>query len=200
MAEPHVAGTSQQANNLNVIHLGPFLPGKKHSDHERWIHIYPIYLNKNKTVAEGRRVSKKIAVEDPIAREIVIALQEKGFNLFVESYKVHPREVDKENMLMRSRVRAQFRNDDGKPVNSEYPTKRALFRMLCESIGALDYRQDPETFRQHKRQLQAQVAPQVLQQQRYLERLEKSQTQGPGNTTTQSNTTNNKKKGKRGRK
>jgi len=200
MADPQVAGTSQQANNPSVIHLGPFMPTKKHSDHERWVHIYPIYLNKNKTVAEGRRVPKEIAVEDPIAREIVIALQEKGYDLFVEGYKVHPREVDKENVLMRSRVRVQFRNDDGKPVNPQYPTKRALFRMLCESIGALDYRQDTETFKQHQRALQAQVAPQVLQQQRFLERLEKSQTQGPGTTATQSNTTNNKKKGKRGRK
>lgn len=59
---------------------------------------------------------------DPIAREIVMALQEKGFDLFVEGYKVHPREVDKENALMRSRVRVHFKNDDGKPINPQYPT------------------------------------------------------------------------------
>ena len=74
--------------------------------------------------------------------------------------------------------------------------------MICEFIGGLDYRQDPETFKQHKRALQAQVAPQVLQQQKFLERLEKSQAQGPGTsaTTSKATTTNNKKKAKKGRK
>ncbi|XP_003740095.1 signal recognition particle 19 kDa protein [Galendromus occidentalis] len=191
----------QQGNPVNVIQVGPFNPQRKHSEHERWIHVFPIYLNKNKTVAEGRRVPKEVAVEDPITREIVIALQQKGFDLFVEGYKVHPREVDKENVLMRSRVRVHFKDDNGKPINSEFPNKRKLFKMICEFISGLDYRQDPETFKQHKRALQAQVAPQVLQQQKFLERLEKSQVQGPGTSAASTKTTNaNKKKGKKGRK
>ncbi|XP_003742609.1 signal recognition particle 19 kDa protein [Galendromus occidentalis] len=191
----------QQGNPMNVIQVGPYNPQRKHSEHERWIHVFPIYLNKNKTVAEGRRVPKEVAVEDPITREIVIALQQKGFDLFVEGYKVHPREVDKENVLMRSRVRVHFRDDNGKPIHPEFPNKRKLFRMICESIGGMDYRQDPETFKQHQRALQAQVAPQVLQQQKFLERLEKSQAQGSGTSATSTKTpNNNKKKGKKGRK
>ena len=73
--------------------------------------------------------------------------------------------------------------------------------MICQFISELDYRQDPETFKQHKRALQAQVAPQVLQQQKFLERLEKSQVQGPGTSAAASKATNNnKKKKKKGRK
>lgn len=35
MADPQVASTSPQGNHPNVIRLGPFMPTKKHSDHER---------------------------------------------------------------------------------------------------------------------------------------------------------------------
>ena len=43
-----------QANVQNrPIPIGPFNPEKRHSEIERWICIYPAYLNSKKTRQEG---------------------------------------------------------------------------------------------------------------------------------------------------
>jgi SRP19 protein len=39
-------------------------------DHKQWMCIYPAYLDKTKTVAEGRRVPKQMCVNDPSPRAI----------------------------------------------------------------------------------------------------------------------------------
>ena len=47
----------QQVNRPNP--LGPFHPTRKFSEPERWICIYPAYLNSNKTRQEGRLLPKE---------------------------------------------------------------------------------------------------------------------------------------------
>lgn len=39
-------------------------------DISRWIVIYPVYINSRKTVAEGRRITKPQAVDNPTCQEI----------------------------------------------------------------------------------------------------------------------------------
>ena len=45
----------------------------------KWQVIYPCYLNTEKTIDKGRRVSKKYALIDPRAEEIITVLTEAGY-------------------------------------------------------------------------------------------------------------------------
>ena len=38
--------------------IGPFNPNKSHDDIERWVCIYPAYINSKKTLSEGRIIAK----------------------------------------------------------------------------------------------------------------------------------------------
>lgn len=86
----------------------------------RWICIYPAYLNNKKTLAEGRIVPKKYAVENPTHHEILEVVKASGFNAEVED-KQYPRECSKE-WLFHGRIRVQLKNDDGTPVNEMFPS------------------------------------------------------------------------------
>ena len=54
--------------------------------------IYPVYFDKNRSRAEGRRVGKKLAVENPLARDIVDAVQVLGLETLFEPDKQHPKD------------------------------------------------------------------------------------------------------------
>ena len=57
-----------------------------------WTCLYPIYFDANKSRAEGRRVSKKLAVENPLAREICDAIFRLGLQMVLEAEKTHPKD------------------------------------------------------------------------------------------------------------
>lgn len=54
--------------------------------------LYPIYFDANRSRQEGRRVSKKLAVENPLAREIVSACSLLGLETLFEPTKIHPKD------------------------------------------------------------------------------------------------------------
>merc|ERR1711976_1085084 len=109
-------GTSGPVNNMASASAAPpighFTPDRKHTDKERWICIYPCYINSKKTVAEGRRIPQQKAVDNPTAAEMRDVLAGAGFVIGVEN-KVHPREVECRDTRLRGRIRLHFRNDDG---------------------------------------------------------------------------------------
>ncbi|XP_076240409.1 signal recognition particle 19 [Calliopsis andreniformis] len=114
-------------------------PSKKHSDRERWICIYPVYLNSKRTLAGGRKLAKEKCVENPTHQEIRDVLVAAGFNVGVEN-KLHPRERSKE-LLYRGRIRVQLKNDDGTPIKSEFPTRDSLLEYIGTTIPKLKSRQ-----------------------------------------------------------
>nr|CAD7393194.1 unnamed protein product [Timema cristinae] len=87
----------------------------------RWICIYPAYINSKKTLAEGRRISKEKAVENPTHQEIRDVLSAAGLKIGVEN-KLYSRERSKE-MLYRGRIRVQIKNDDETLINPLFPTR-----------------------------------------------------------------------------
>ncbi|CAG9559697.1 unnamed protein product [Danaus chrysippus] len=115
-------------------------PDKKHTDLQRWICIYPAYLNSKKTLAEGRKLPRDICVENPTHQEIRDVLFTTGLRIGVEN-KLYPRERSKE-MLYRGRIRVELKNDDGTPIKEEYPTREAVMRHIVESIPKLKTRQN----------------------------------------------------------
>ncbi|XP_067145285.1 signal recognition particle 19 kDa protein [Centruroides vittatus] len=112
---------------------------KKHSDRERWVCLYPAYINSKKTVAEGRRIPKNKCVENPTYHEIRDVLDAAGFKVGVEN-KMYPRELNHDNIIYRGRIRVQLKNDDGTPVNSNYPTRTSLMYYVSEMIPKLKTR------------------------------------------------------------
>lgn len=83
---------------------------KERSKH--WQCVYPVYFDKSRTREEGRRVSKELAVENPLAREIAQAIAELGVNVVFEPMKTHPKDWANPG---RCRVLVK---EDGKAVSS----------------------------------------------------------------------------------
>ncbi|KAM6391624.1 signal recognition particle 19 kDa protein isoform 2-T2 [Rhynochetos jubatus] len=54
------------------------------TEKERFICIYPAYLNNKKTIAEGRRIPIDKAVENPTSTEIQDVCAAVGFNVLLE--------------------------------------------------------------------------------------------------------------------
>ncbi|EER37929.1 signal recognition particle protein [Histoplasma capsulatum H143] len=55
--------------------------------------LYPIYFDKTRSRAEGRKVNKKLAVENPLARDILDAVQVLGLRVgILEPEKLHPKD------------------------------------------------------------------------------------------------------------
>ena len=82
------------------------------ADQDRFICIYPAYLNNKKTIAEGRRIPINKAVENPMATEIQDVCLAVGLNAFLEKNKMYSREWNRD-VQYRGRVRVQLKQDDG---------------------------------------------------------------------------------------
>lgn len=123
--------------------LRPWNSGLEHSDRERWICIYPAYINRKKTRQEGRRIPKQVCVENPSFQEIRDVLQVLNLNVLVEN-KQYSREKSKE-LAFRGRIRVQLKNNDGSPVLKEYPTRDSLLYYLGKTIPQLKTRQGKAT-------------------------------------------------------
>ncbi|XP_054281106.1 signal recognition particle 19 kDa protein-like [Macrosteles quadrilineatus] len=111
---------------------------KKHSDRERWICIYPAYINSKKTLAEGRKIPREKAVDNPTHQEIKDVLLAAGLKIGVEN-KIYSRERSKE-MLYRGRIRVQLKNEDGTPVNEDFKTRDSVMLYLGSMIPKLKSR------------------------------------------------------------
>ncbi len=60
--------------------------------HKRYQCLYPLYFDANRTRSQGRRVGRELAVPNPLAREIVEAVQLLGLDTVFEPGKVHPKD------------------------------------------------------------------------------------------------------------
>ncbi|VUZ40139.1 unnamed protein product [Hymenolepis diminuta] len=117
----------------------PFSPNMLHSEKERWICIYPVYINSRVTRAKGRKVSVEQGVDNPKHTEICMILQNLGLNHIAEN-KVYSRERDPAETQNRWRVKVQLKNDDGTPCLPEYPTRMSLLLHLGKTIPLLKTR------------------------------------------------------------
>ena len=105
--------------------VGPFSPDKQHSDKEKWICLYPAYINSNKSRSQGRVMPKSCCVPDPTYLEIreVLATAGEGWEPIVEN-KQYPRERSRE-LEFRGRIRVQLRNDDGSFKNEKFKSSES---------------------------------------------------------------------------
>ncbi|CAF9914414.1 MAG: hypothetical protein GOMPHAMPRED_008155 [Gomphillus americanus] len=57
-----------------------------------WSTLYPVYFDSSRTRAEGRRVSKSLAVANPLATEVADAVRSLGLNSTLEVMSTHPKD------------------------------------------------------------------------------------------------------------
>lgn len=57
-----------------------------------WQCLYPVYFDAGRTKAQGRRVSKELAVQNPLAQDVVDACGKLGLSVVFEPGKTHPKD------------------------------------------------------------------------------------------------------------
>ncbi|KAF2726077.1 signal recognition particle, SRP19 subunit [Polychaeton citri CBS 116435] len=93
--------------------------------------IYPVYFDRNRSREEGRRIGKELAVENPLARGIVDALQEigrqegVGLQIAFEPAKCHPKD-----WANPGRVKVLVKQG-GRPISSKIQNKHHLYKKIA---------------------------------------------------------------------
>ncbi|KAJ7993780.1 hypothetical protein DPEC_G00258260 [Dallia pectoralis] len=111
---------------------------KNPAEKERFICIYPAFINSKKTLAEGRRIPTEKAVENPTCAEIRDVLTAAGMNVLVEN-KMYPREWNKD-VQFRGRVRVQLKQEDGTLYNDKFSSRKEVMFYAAETIPKLKTR------------------------------------------------------------
>eukprot|EP00299_Pterocystis_sp_00344_P010072 c4423_g1_i1.p1 GENE.c4423_g1_i1~~c4423_g1_i1.p1 ORF type:complete len:152 (+),score=24.78 c4423_g1_i1:48-503(+) len=86
---------------------------------ENWCILYPVYINSEKTVAEGRRLPREKCVKHPTLKEIFDVLEVMKINRLPEP-KSYPRGFHAHE---KGRIRFQLRKEDGSPCHPDLPSR-----------------------------------------------------------------------------
>ena len=76
------------------------------------ISLYPLYIAKEKSVAQGRRVPVKYAVSRPRAQEMMDILTHVGFECILSKSKLHPKDTYKSDPSGGQKSRFAFKRGD----------------------------------------------------------------------------------------
>ncbi|KAL6458773.1 hypothetical protein MHYP_G00322450 [Metynnis hypsauchen] len=106
---------------------------------ERFLCIYPAYINSKKTLAEGRRIPSEKAVENPSCAEIRDVLAAAEMNVYVEQPRMYPREWNRDAQF-RGRVRVQIKQEDGSLCQDKFTSKKDVMLYVAEMIPKLKTR------------------------------------------------------------
>ncbi|KAJ4291973.1 signal recognition particle subunit [Kalmusia sp. IMI 367209] len=114
--------------------LQPQAPGVTTSaDREKSKHfqcLYPIYFDRSRTRAEGRRVGAELAVDNPLAREMADATASLGLQTVFEPDKLHPKD-----WANPGRIRVLLKQD-GKQLNRNVKNKHHLYILVSQYLNA----------------------------------------------------------------
>jgi signal recognition particle subunit SRP19 len=92
--------------------------------------LYPIYFDKSRTRAEGRRIGKEWAVENPLAREMGEAAASIGLRTVFEPEKTHPKDWSNPG-----RVRVLLKHQ-GKMMDDDVKNKHHLYILIAQYLKA----------------------------------------------------------------
>ena len=105
---------------------------KTSTDREKSKHfqcLYPVYFDKLRTRAEGRRVGQELAVENPLAREMADAAASLGLSTVFEPDKTHPKD-----WANPGRVRVLLKGKDGKLTDPDVSNKHHLYILIAQYL------------------------------------------------------------------
>lgn len=129
------APSTSLAPSLTPSHmLQPQSPSIKTStDRDKSKHyqcLYPIYFDKARSRAEGRRIGQELAVENPLAREIADAAANLGLRTVFEPDKTHPKDWSNPG-----RVRVLLKHE-GKLMDDDVKNKHYLYILVSQYLKA----------------------------------------------------------------
>ncbi|KAM0939525.1 putative signal recognition particle, SRP19 subunit [Dioscorea sansibarensis] len=108
----------------------------------KWVVLYPVYINSKKTIAEGRRISAAKACENPTCLEIVDCCNYLKIPSAIELDKAYPRDF-----MQRGRVRVVLKREDGSLYNPAIGTRKQLMHQVAELVpkhhGRMTKKQEP---------------------------------------------------------
>jgi signal recognition particle subunit SRP19 len=112
----------------------------------RWAIIYPIYINKNKTMAQGRKMALTKSVDNPTLQEIFQACQALNFKCVAEPNKLYSRDA----LFEIGRLRVQMKDEATlEYVNAEVGNnRRKLLALISAHINAIPGRKAPKSLEQ----------------------------------------------------
>lgn len=112
----------------------------------RWAIIYPIYINKNKTVAQGRKMPVNKSVDNPTLQEIFQACQALNFKCVAEPMKLYSRDA----LFEIGRLRVQLKDEASlEYVNKDVGNSRKkLLALISAHINTIPGRKAPKSLEQ----------------------------------------------------
>lgn len=103
-------------------------PGIQQTDVAGYQCLYPIYFDASRTRAEGRRVPSRLAVKNPLAREIAAACAALRVSPVFEAMKTHP-----QDWANPGRVRVSIK-DPNNPYLKQIKNKHHLYILIAEHL------------------------------------------------------------------
>jgi signal recognition particle subunit SRP19 len=147
MATSSYTSASQRERNAQAF----FPNSATHADECRFVCIYPAYINAKKTRAQGRRVGKSKAIDNPTVNEIRDILENAGLKVVVEANRLYSREESREPQ-QRGRIRVQLKNADETLIKDQFKTKDDLLFYLVDMIPKLKSRSGNQQQQQQNQQ------------------------------------------------
>eukprot|EP01121_Diplochlamys_sp_Union-15-3_P018527 TRINITY_DN6756_c0_g1_i1.p1 TRINITY_DN6756_c0_g1~~TRINITY_DN6756_c0_g1_i1.p1 ORF type:complete len:147 (-),score=43.54 TRINITY_DN6756_c0_g1_i1:25-465(-) len=95
----------------------------------RWAALYPVYFSLKSKVSEGRRVPLTKAVDNPTLNDLAECIKQLGLQHKEEPDKKYPRDF-----TLVGRIRIKLKDDAGKPINPNIPTKVKLLKAVADLL------------------------------------------------------------------
>ncbi|KAH8739496.1 signal recognition particle SPR19 [Cryptosporidium ryanae] len=108
---------------------------KKSGDTSNWKIIYPVYLDKKRSISKGRVVSFLNCIENPTVAEIAEVCIQLGIPCQIER-KRHPKDY-----RFFGRVRYSLLDSNGDPYNKQILSKRQLLISVGSGINEIRAKQ-----------------------------------------------------------
>ncbi|KAI3977684.1 hypothetical protein MKX01_009569 [Papaver californicum] len=96
---------------------------------KKWVVFYPVYINKKKTLAQGRRISAAKGCEDPTCIEIADCCTALKLPFAVEINKAYPRDF-----MQVGRVRVQLKREDGTLCNPDIKSRKDMMHQVAAMV------------------------------------------------------------------
>merc|ERR1712070_72804 len=94
-----------------------------------WVTVYPVYLDKNKTKVQGRKVTLDVACPIVSASHIFEACKRLKLGRVLEPRAQHPRDWGRWG-----RVRVQIKTPEGTLCDPDIKTRKDLFAKICKVV------------------------------------------------------------------
>mmetsp|Transcript_1635 Transcript_1635/g.4020 ORF Transcript_1635/g.4020 Transcript_1635/m.4020 type:complete len:219 (+) Transcript_1635:177-833(+) len=155
---------------------------------DKFMVVYPSYLDSTKTAKQGRRIAKEDSVDMPTISDISQALQQLNMRHVLQPHKGYPRDCTTlwDNP---GRVKVEL------PPITEIMHKKMLLREIGKIIPTLESRKK----RLEQQAKDAEIAAAKAKEEAAKERQIQQQREKQRQQTSSSTKTNNKKKGKKRR-